>query len=258
MSAIRAGCKGGFALQPYEALATVYDRWNGRADYRRWAEFLHARFAEAGSVRRILDVCCGTGRMIGLLQEYGYEVDGVDGSAQMLERAAGNVAPGTRLRHAVLPGASAQEPVDAAVCSFDSVNYFVTDEDLRGLFRFVAASLRPGGLFAFDVHSPYKLREFYGNNHFGDDHGDFAFVWRNRINEDAHTIRYLITIFTATEAGYQRYEEVHEQRWYEIAELTEAAKSAGFSTLAVTDNYSMTAAHERTLRQTWLLRRESS
>jgi SAM-dependent methyltransferase len=241
--------------EPYDALALVYDRWNAQADYQRWARFLHNSFAEAG-VRRVLDVCCGTGRMIGPLQALGYEVAGVDGSAAMLARAAGNVASGTRLRHAVLPGAQAEDPVaDAAISCFDSVNYFLSDEDLQGLFRFVADSLRPGGLYAFDVNSPYKLRELYGNNHHGDDFGEFAYVWRNRL--DGKRIRFLITIFTATDGGYERHEEVHEQRLYEIPEITSAAATAGFTVLAVKDNYTETDAGETTLRQTWLLRKSA-
>jgi SAM-dependent methyltransferase len=240
--------------RPYDALAMVYDRWNAQADYQGWARFLHDRLTEAGSTARVLDVCCGTGRMIGPLQDLGYEVSGVDGSAAMLARAAGNVAVGTRLRHAVLPDAPAEDPVaDAAISCFDSVNYFLTEEDVRGLFRFVANSLRPGGLYAFDLNSPHKLRKFYGNNHHGDDFGEFAYVWRNRL--DGARIRFLITIFTATATGYERHEEVHEQRLWEIGELTAAAEDTGFRVEAIFDNYSPAPAHDETLRQTWLLRR---
>jgi hypothetical protein len=78
-------------------------------------------------------------------------------------------------------------------------------------------------------------------------------VWRNRL--DGRRIRFLITIFTATEDGYERHEEVHEQRLYEIPEITAAAATAGFDVLAVKNNYSMADADESTLRQTWLLRK---
>ncbi|TCO46557.1 hypothetical protein EV192_119136 [Actinocrispum wychmicini] len=195
--------------------------------------------------------------MIGPLQRLGYQVAGVDGSAAMLAEAKANVAPGTRLRHARLPGAPPEDPVaDAAISCFDSVNYFVGDEDLLGLFRFVAASLRAGGLYVFDTNSPYKLREFYGNNNFGDDFGEFAYVWRNRLADQR--IRFLITIFTAADSGYDRHEEVHEQRLYDVEEITAAANTAGFAVVGLKDNYSTTEAHEKTLRQTWILRREST
>ncbi|MEV4312549.1 class I SAM-dependent methyltransferase [Actinocrispum sp. NPDC049592] len=242
--------------RPYDALALVYDRWNAEADYQRWAGFLHSRFA-GERISRVLDVCCGTGRMIGPLQELGYEVSGVDGSAAMLTRAAANVSPGTRLRHAMLPGAAPEQPVaDAAISCFDSVNYFVSDEDLRGLFRFVANSLRPGGLYAFDLNSPYKLRTFYGDHHHGDDFGEFAYVWRNRI--DGARIRFLITIFTREGELFRRHEEVHEQRLWEIAELTAAARDSGFEVVEILDNYQPVLADDETLRQTWILRRASA
>jgi hypothetical protein len=57
---------------------------------------------------------------------------------------------------------------------------------------------------------------------------------------------------------YERHEEVHEQRLWEVGELTAMAESAGFEVTAILDNYTPIPAHEETLRQTWLLRKVST
>ncbi|MDT0266576.1 class I SAM-dependent methyltransferase [Streptomyces sp. DSM 44915] len=267
-------------MRPYEALSRVYDRWVAENDYPRWADFVHRRLsAQAEPARSVLDVCCGTGRMTALLQKAGYRVTGVDGSAPMLRRATGNVAPGTRLVHAELPAdpAALGGPYDAAVCCFDSVNYFTGPEEPRGLLGTVAAAVRPGGLFVFDVNTRHKLETVHGDSNYGDRHEDFAYVWRNRYDPATRRVRFLITLFVrepgepggpdgpgaAGAAGaaepdgplFRRAEETHEQRWWEPAELRAAAEATGWSVESVGDDYSDTPPGPGTLRESWVLRR---
>jgi SAM-dependent methyltransferase len=242
-------------MAPYDALAAVYDRWVAANDYAGWARFLHAKFASYG-VHEVLDVCCGTGRMTAELLSLGYSVSGVDGSAAMLAVAERTLPTGTRLRHVVLPAEeSLSDSVDAAICCFDSVNYFATDEDLAGLFRCIAGSLRPGGLFVFDVNTPVKLQTIFGNSHYGDDLGDFAYVWRNRMDTQSRTVRFLITLFRREGDIFLRQDEEHVQRWFTDDELSGAAGAAGFEVVTVADDYSDSEPGQSTLRQTWLLRR---
>lgn len=244
-------------MRPYEALAEVYDRWTAENDYGRWAAYVHRHLADA-EFSTVLDVCCGTGTMTRMLQDFGYEVTGVDRSKNMLDRASANVRPGTPLKLADLPCNRVVEDgaFDAATCSFDSVNHFVSDEALRGLFGFVAAALRPSGLFIFDVNTRRKLQDVFGSSHYGDDHGDFAYVWRNRYDAESKRIQFLITLFTRGEMGFARHEEVHEQRWFSHDELNAVAAEAGFSVLTVSDDYTTQPTAPDCLRETWVLQRD--
>lgn len=241
-------------MQPYEALAAVYDEWTAASEHERWARFADHRFRRDGA-HRVLDVCCGSGRMTAALQRLGYTVEGIDGSAAMLERAAARVSPGTPLHHMVLPGPPlAPGDFDAAVCCFDSVNYFV-DEGLPGLLSFVAGSLRPGASFVFDVNTPHKLRDVFANSHYGDDVGEFAYVWRNRMDPQRRLVRFLITLFTRAGDCFARAEEEHVQQWFSNDELHGAATASGFEVVEVVDDYGEAAPGPTSLRQTWVLRR---
>lgn len=77
------GCEG------YNAISRVYDRLNAEIDYSRWADFVEVCFDRFLSVRPelVLDLACGTGSMTIELAARGYDMIGVDGSAEMLSEA---------------------------------------------------------------------------------------------------------------------------------------------------------------------------
>lgn len=242
--------------QPYDALAAVYDRWTVANDYPGWAAFVDARIPAAS---RVLDVCCGTGTMAALLLAAGHRVSGVDRSAAMLRQARRRLPAGTPLRRVDLAGPPDVDETgfDAAVCCFDSVNYFRTDPAIGNLFAYVSASLRPGGLFVFDVNTRHKLEDVFGSSHYGDDAGDFAYVWRNRYSAQRRSCEFAISLFVADQpgGGFTRYTESHEQRWFSRSELSGYAADAGFTVEAVTDDYGDDPPTEQTLRESWVLRR---
>jgi SAM-dependent methyltransferase len=115
---------------------------------RRLQEFLE-RLLGAGEGRRLLDVGCGTGHHLADLTQRGFEVSGVDGSAEMLDHAR-RLNPGRDLR---LADVNALPFGDA---SFDVV---LSVEVLRYLARpgeaiaEMARVLKPGG-FALVTAAP--------------------------------------------------------------------------------------------------------
>lgn len=245
-------------LAPYDALAAVYDRWTAQNEYARWADHLAGRFHAHGGVRRVLDVCCGTGTITSLLQHQGLEVVGVDGSAGMLEQARMRTAANTELLQARLPAPLpvAEASFDAAVCSFDSVNYF-RPEQLAELFACVARALRPGGLFVFDVNTRHKLQNLLGDSHYGDDLDSFAYIWRNRYHPEEHRCDFFISLFTRRVDGFDKQVEQHSQWWFEPSEIRSAALAAGFGQVTVTEDYQDHAPGPEALRETWTLVRET-
>jgi len=101
---------------------------------------------------RILDCPCGQGRHAHLLAEAGYDVDGVDWSRDLLDRAkARGVARNLRYTRADMRALPKRwsERFDAVVNLFTSFGFFMDPEDDVRVIREFARVLRPGGVLAW-------------------------------------------------------------------------------------------------------------
>jgi trans-aconitate methyltransferase len=129
-----------------------YDRW--AADYDFWAREMTedvAWYVELAqeSEGPPVELAVGTGRVaIPVAQETGRRVIGIDRSPAMLAAAAGD-------EHdrglADLRDLELEEAADLIYCPFRSLMHLPTWRDKRQVFERVAASLLPGGRFAWNV-----------------------------------------------------------------------------------------------------------
>ena len=116
-------------VEAYSRLAGVYDEIVVDPCHGRWASFLHELWsADADGVRSVLDLCCGTGLLAGELIARGYRVVGVDASDAMLALARKRLGPEMALSRTTLPDLTVEGVFDAAVCTFDGLNYLTPDE----------------------------------------------------------------------------------------------------------------------------------
>ncbi|HMF43112.1 MAG TPA: class I SAM-dependent methyltransferase [Polyangia bacterium] len=109
----------------------------------------------------ILDLGCGTGRLMLPLLRAGHTVVGVDRGPAMLARAAARLArlsPRARRRALLLRADLRRIPVVQrfafAVAAFHTIQHLANDRELGDFFAEVARVLQPGGWFAFDTFAP--------------------------------------------------------------------------------------------------------
>lgn len=238
------GCDG------YSALARVYDRLNAEIDYPAWADFVEECFDRhlAARPELVLDLACGTGRMTLELARRGYDMIGVDGSAEMLAEAYARTdeenegrAENDRLSILYLQQDLREfelyGTVGAVTCCLDSVNYLLTEEDVAKCFAAVHNYLDPDGLFLFDVNTPRKFREVYGDNaYILEDHTPPAVFcgWQNAFDEETGICSFDLSVFEAQSDGsYRRADEHQEERCYGMETLKRLLADAGMETLAV-------------------------
>ena len=236
------GCEG------YDAIAGVYEQLNRELDYGTWADFIERCFARylTAPPELVLDLACGTGRMTRELAGRGYDMIGVDGSADMLSEAYGREAPeGSRpilylcqdMRSFELYGT-----VGAAVCCLDSVNYLLKEEELKTVFSLVHNYLDPDGIFLFDVNTPYKFERIYGDNAYVlEDEIDGRGVycgWQNQYDPATGVCDFYLSVFEEREDGsYVRSDEHQQERCYSADTLRKALTESGFEVLGIFGDY---------------------
>ena len=232
-------------MNSYGALAGAYDGLMQDGLYRKRADYLLRQFRKSGiEIRSVLDLACGTGTIACMLAEEGYHVTATDGSEEMLTEAARKAAdleldqPPFFL-HQSMPRLRLAEPVDAAISTVDSLNYLTRPADVQETFRRVGKYLKPGGLFIFDVNSPYKLRRMDGQMYMDETEDSFC-VWRTAFSEKTKVCTYWVDLFTrGPDDRWDRDFEEHRERAWEEEELRAWLAAAGFSRVRVTGDLKM-------------------
>lgn len=227
-------------MEAYTGFARVYDLFMEDVPYEEWCgrvtELLREQGIEDGLV---LDLGCGTGRLTRLLAARGYDMIGLDLSGEMLEGAIEENRDGSILylqqdmREFELYGT-----VRAIVSICDSMNYLMEYEDLVQVLKLADNYLDPGGVFLFDMNTLYKYQEILGEQTIAENREEGSFIWENYFDREQQVNQYDLTLFVREEDGrYQKYEETHFQRAYEIEEVENAIREAGMELVAVYDGW---------------------
>jgi SAM-dependent methyltransferase len=180
---------------------------------------------------RVLDVCCGSGYLAGLLTGRGYRVSGFDASPAMIDLARVH-APDARFEVADATQFRARTKFDAAVSTFDSLNHILNRADLILAMRRVAAALKPGAPFAFDVLLEAAYHTDWADNFslVRDNHvlliSGSGFDFRTRL---AHC---RITTFRKSGKQWRRADTEVQERCYSSDEIDLALREAGFRNAA--------------------------
>lgn len=227
----------------YDSIASVYDNINSEIDYSAWADFIEkcfSRYLEA-KPELVLDLACGTGSMTFELHSRGYDMIGADSSEDMLtealDKAYDKEISDILFLKQDMRSFELYGTVGAIVCCLDSVNYLTNVTDLEKCFACAHNYLDPDGLFIFDVNTPYKFENIYGNNHYifedDDSSGSCAYCgWQNEYDRESYLCNFYLTVFTEEEDGrFSRRDETQTERCYTKEELSTSLKKCGFEIL---------------------------
>src|SRR5690625_2477574 len=137
----------------YKQMAYVYDQLMKEAPYDQWLDFTKEAFQQSGNqIKKVADLGCGTGEITTLLAKEGYDMIGIDYSSDMLtyaEQKASAEKLSVQWLHQDLRDLDGLANLDAAISFCDVINYITSEEELAAVFKRVADSLKPGGLFLF-------------------------------------------------------------------------------------------------------------
>jgi SAM-dependent methyltransferase len=240
-------------VEAYSRLAGVYDEIVIDPCHDRWASFLHELWStDPEGVRSVLDLCCGTGLLAGELIARGYRVAGVDAAEAMLALARERLGPEVALHRMTLPDLAVEGVFDAAVCTFDGLNY-LAPEELRLTMAAVALRLRPSGWLVFDLHTDAMMSFTIANPDVAGTSAGNDFVISSIVDPVARTCDTRIELTRPRDGD--PFSEQHRQYFHTDGEVRASLHDAGFAVTAVGDEYTHQPADASTLRATWTARR---
>jgi SAM-dependent methyltransferase len=243
----------GQTLEPYSRLAGVYDEIVVDPCFPLWADFLDEQWrADERGVQSVLDVCCGTGLMAAELGARGYRVVGVDASASMLARAATLLGPNATLLQQRLPALQVPSDFDAAISTFDGLNY-LNPADFAATLTAIAGSLRLGGWLVFDLHTDAMLQYVAENPVISGQTDGNAFVITSDVDLEQRTCNARIVVTRDDDS----FAEEHFQYFHADVDVHRARAHAGFADVSVVDEYTRAPASSTTMRGTWVSRKVS-
>lgn len=216
----------------YESFAAVYDIFMDEVDYDGWSACIVQKLQENG-IRGglVCELGCGTGNITERLADAGYDLIGIDASADMLAVAqkkellrkhpelaeesaaaadtAGDPADTECQQEVGREQADRKDilyllqdmrefelygTVEAVVSICDCLNYISSEEELLQVFRLVNNYLDPGGLFLFDMNLPV-FYEAIGDRTIAENRPEGSFIWENEYDPETGCNRYDLTLF---------------------------------------------------------------
>jgi SAM-dependent methyltransferase len=209
-------------------LAYVHDQAFGhlaRAGGETLLRLLARQGFDAGLV---VELGSGSGITAQLVTESGYDVFGVEVSADLVELARTRSPEATFLNASLL---DAELPRCVAVAAIgECFNYAFDDRAGDGalgvIFQRVFEALEPGGLFVFDIAEPGRERG--GPRRDWSEGPDWTLCLEASEDHAARTLQRRITVFRQVDGGFRRSDELHRLRLYEVQDVLKGLEAAGF------------------------------
>jgi len=213
-------------MQVFGDYARYYNLLYRDKDYQAEAELVHEFLKKyAPTTKSILELGCGTGKHAEQLVKWGYEVCGVDLSADMLAQAE------ARSPH-LPPEQSAQlefrqgdirdfrlpDQFDTVISLFHVFSYQTTNQDLQAAFATAKAHLKPRGVLIFDCwYGPGVLsdRPTVRVKRLDDEEITVTRIAEPilDVNENLVTVNYQVLIKNSTTQEVTELQESHQMRY---------------------------------------------
>jgi len=183
-------------------------------------------------VRRIVEVGCGAGPLTAALLDAGFEVTGIDVSAQLL-RIAQNECPKARFIHGSIYD-QAIPACDAILATGEPLTYHDkdgADRRVQEFYRRASDVLPKAGMLIFDLIELGQPHLFARSWRSGE---DWAVLVNTTEDQSTRTLLREIETFRKIGDGYRRGREVHRVRLFDSYEICEWLEVVGFDVRTAT------------------------
>jgi SAM-dependent methyltransferase len=191
-------------------------------------EVLRRLDSAAIPIRRVLDLGCGAGPLTAALVQAGFELTGIDQSAELLAIARAAVPQGRFIHNSIyeveIP------PCEAILALGEALTYHAETADaeslVQGFLERASNVLPAGGMLIFDV---IELGEPSLAGRVWSSGNDWAVLVNSQENQDSRTLIRDIETFRRVGQFYRRGRELHEVRLFDTNMLRNQLSTYGFA-----------------------------
>lgn len=239
----------------YKDFSYVYDSLIDDVDYKNLLDrMLKICKKYSHKPKLVLDAACGTGNFTKELVNKGFDVIGVDSSAEMLAVAQNKLCGKCAFICQDLCELDLYGTINTVFCTLDSLNHITDFALLKKAVARMSLFLEPGGLMFFDVNTIYKHKNVLANNIFVEEKENIYMVWQNTL--DNNTVNINMDFFVEEDGLYERLSENFYERAYSDEELEEVLDYAGLEILETEDFYSGRAVSENSEKVIYTVRKK--
>ncbi len=237
-------------MNQYKDFAFVYDELMNEVDYNKWVEYVEAIIdKKEAKVQNILELACGTGNLTIPLTKKNYDIAAIDISEEMLsvarEKAEKEGVELVLLQQDISELDFDIPNLDCILCACDGFNYLTYDDEIENVFEKSYELLKDDGIFIFDISSFYKLSTVLGNNMYGENREDIAYMWQNMFDPEENLVEMQLAFFVKNEEDtFDKFEETHLQRAYTEREMKKMLKMVGFKDISVYGDFTLESPKE--------------
>ncbi|MES2431372.1 MAG: class I SAM-dependent methyltransferase [Bacteroidota bacterium] len=188
------------------------------------------------NAKNILELGCGTGNHAAILCRSGYDVTGLERSADMVELANKKGIPNFHPRVADIIDFKVGEKFDVAISLFHVLSYLTDNKDLLSCFKAVYDHLNLNGIFVFDVwYTPavYVQQPLTRVKRISNNEIEVTRIAESDINYNSNTVdvNYQIIIKDISSGQMEVHNEKHPMRHFSIPEIEVLAVATNFEVI---------------------------
>ena len=222
----------------FNLYAQYYDLLYKDKDYKKEAEYVHTLIQQNNpKAKTILSLGCGTGRHEKELENFGYDIVGVDLSEQMIEIANNDKGKSTcQFIQGDIRNLRLKQKFDVVISLFHVMSYQNSNDDVISFFNTAKAHLTTKGIFIFDfwygpavlADPPVVRRKCIENDKISIDRIATPVIYENKNIVD---VNYEIIVFDKDTQKKTRFSELHSMRYFFDSEMEQMTKNVSFELL---------------------------
>lgn len=214
--------------------AAAYDLLYRDKDYADEAKFVSelAR-RHLPEAKTLLDLGAGTGRHDLEFAALGYEVTGVERSAEMLEKARASAGNRVAFHQGDVRDVRLASRFDVVTSLFHVVSYQTSNDDVRRAMETASAHTKPGGIFIFDFwYGPAVLAEQPATRikRLEDERVSLTRLAEPVLRTESNLVEvhYELLVQEKGSAEVKRFRERHDMRFFSLPEIRWIAEEGGW------------------------------